>query len=202
MALAIELAKATQGQTSPNPTVGAVIVKHNQIIGLGSHLFAGLAHAEIYALGMNPSLNAGATLYVTLEPCCHLGKTPPCVDAIIQAKIKRVVIATLDKNPLVAGNGVQRLKDAGIDVDIGVMQQEAESLNKDFSYFVTHKAPYVTLKAGISLDAKLATCAGESKWITNQPARIDAHSYRHTHDAILVGVNTIITTTLHWPRIY
>lgn len=192
MALAIQLAKATLGQTSPNPVVGAIIVKHNQILGLGTHLQAGMAHAEILALDMAGSSAKGATLYVTLEPCTHFGRTPPCTLAIIQAEISRVVIACTDLNPLVAGQGIQQLQAAGIEVTFGIMEEEAKELNQVFFHYIQTKTPYITLKAGMSLDAKLATSSGESKWITNAAARADAHIYRHTHDAILVGINSIL----------
>lgn len=192
MKLAIDLAKSTVNQTSPNPSVGAVVVKDNKIIGIGCHLFAGQHHAEIYALNMHPELTEGATLYVTLEPCSHYGKTPPCVNYIIERGIKRVVIAILDPNPLVNGNGLKKLIDAGIKVEVGVLEEAAKELNKKYFYHIINKMPYVTLKVGMSLDGKLATSTNESKWITSEIARTDAHIYRATHDAILVGVNTII----------
>lgn len=191
MHLAIELARAAIGQTSPNPVVGSVVVRDGQIIGTGSHLYAGGPHAEVHALSVNKDMNTGATLYVTLEPCCHYGRTPPCTDAIIAAQIKRVVIATLDPNPLVNGQGITKLKEAGIEVTVGMCALEAERLNQAYFYYIQHKKPYITLKVGMSLDAKLATHTGDSKWITSREARDDAHSYRYTHDAILVGVNTI-----------
>lgn len=192
MALAIQLAKATKGQTSPNPSVGAVIVKHNQIIGMGSHLLAGLEHAEIHALNTAGKNAEGATLYVTLEPCAHFGKTPPCAAAIIKARIAKVVIATLDLNPQVRAKGVKQLQDAGIQVEVGLLEAEAIQINQEFFYSIQHKMPYISLKAGLSLDCKLATKSGESKWITNEQARLDVHHYRHTHDAILVGVGSVI----------
>ncbi len=192
MQLALNLAEATLGQTSPNPVVGAVVVKNGACIGSGAHLKAGHEHAEIIALNMANSEAIDATLYVTLEPCCHHGKTPPCVNRIIESGIKRVVIATLDPNPLVAGNGVKRLEEAGIEVDIGLMEAEAASLNKHFFHFIKTKTPYITLKAGISLDGKIATISGQSQWITNNKSREDSHIYRSRHDAILTGINTII----------
>lgn len=193
MNLALELARATLGQTAPNPSVAAIVVKNNQIIGIGTHLKAGLPHAEVYALKQAGQNAEAATLYVTLEPCVHFGKkTAPCVDLIIQAKIKKVVVAVLDPNPLVNGRGVEKLRAAGIDVVVGVMVDEALKLNQVFFNYMRNKTPFITLKAGMSLDGKLATVTGQSKWITNELARSDAHKYRHTHDAILVGVNTII----------
>ena len=161
MTLALQLARSTLGQTSPNPSVGAVIVKNGQIVGLGSHLFAGQEHAEIHALKTAGAGAKSATLYVTLEPCAHFGKTPPCTQVIIQAGIKRVFIATLDLNPHVSGIGVKELQAAGIDVEIGLCATEAQELNRPFFHFIQHKSPYVTLKAGMSLDSKLATVSGE-----------------------------------------
>lgn len=192
MQLAIDLARSTVNQTAPNPSVGAVVVRDNKILGVGCHLFAGSHHAEVYALNMHPDLIKDATLYVTLEPCSHYGKTPPCVNAIIEKGIKKVVIATLDPNPLVNGNGRQKLLDAGIMVEVGLLEEDAKEINKKYFYHIAHQMPYVTLKAGMSLDGKLATTSGESKWITSDIARTDAHLYRATHDAILVGVNTVI----------
>ena len=192
MQLAIELAKSVVNQTSPNPSVGAVLVKDGQIVGVGCHLFAGCNHAEIYALNMHPELAKGATLYVTLEPCSHFGKTPPCTDAIIEKCIKRVVIATLDPNSLVNGNGVKKLLAAGVEVEVGLLEQEAYELNKKYFYHIVNKMPYITLKAGMSLDGKLATANNESKWITSDLARDDAHIYRSSHDAIMVGVSTVL----------
>lgn len=193
MQLAIDLAKSVVNQTAPNPSVGAVLVKNGQIIGLGCHLFTGCPHAEIYALNMHPELTTGSTLYVTLEPCSHFGKTPPCVNTIIEKGVQRVVVATLDPNPLVNGRGAQLLRDAGISVEVGLCEQEAREYNKKYFYYIRNKMPYVTLKAGMSLDGKLATITNESKWITSATSRDDAHIYRSSHAAILVGVNTIIT---------
>lgn len=193
MNFALQLAKATDGQTSPNPSVGAVLVKNNQIIGMGSHLFAGMEHAEIYAIEMAKENTNGATLYVTLEPCVHYGKkTPPCTKAIIDAGIKRVYIATLDLNPEVSGDGVKALLDAGVQVEVGLLEVEAKKLNQKFFYYIQNKLPYLTLKAAISLDSKLATYTTESKWISNSKSLLDSHYYRHNHDAILVGIGTIL----------
>lgn len=192
MGLALHLAKATIGQTTPNPSVGAVIVNNGQIVGLGSHLFAGSFHAEIYAINMAGEKAKGATLYVTLEPCVHFGRTPPCTDAIIAAGIDTVVIATLDLNPEVAGRGVKALIVAGINVEVGLLEDEAKQINQVFFYFIQNKLPYVSIKAGMSLDGKLSTTHGESQWITNSKSRADAHYYRHTHDAILVGIGTVL----------
>lgn len=197
MALALQLAKQTAGQTSPNPMVGAVVVKDGNIIGVGAHLRAGTEHAEVHALRTAGENAHGATVYVTLEPCSHHGKTPPCCDLLIAKNVKRVVVAVLDSNPLVSGQGVKRLQEAGIDVTIGVLEKEAKELNRYFFHYMQAKRPFVTLKTAMSLDGKIATRTGESKWITGGEARADVHRYRHTHDAILVGVNTIITDNPH-----
>lgn len=193
MKLAITLAQQTSGQTSPNPAVGAVIVKNGQIVGIGAHLHAGSPHAEVHAIQMAGAKAIGADLYVTLEPCNHFGKTPPCTELIIQSGIKRVRIATEDPNPLVTGKGIKQLQNAGIDVEVGLCKKEADNLNKTFFHFIKTKQPYVTLKAAISLDGKIATHNGDSKWITSSEARLDVHELRHTHDAILVGINTVIS---------
>lgn len=193
MAHVINLAKFTTTQTRPNPQVAAIIVKNNEIVGIGSHLKTGGSHAEVYALDQAGELAKGATLYVNLEPCAHFGKTPPCADAIIKAGISKVVIANKDPNPLVAGLGIERLTNAGIDVICGVLENDAQQLNKVFFHNIQTKTPYVTIKAGLSLDGKIATKANISKWITGAEARIDAHKYRINHEAILVGVNTVIS---------
>ncbi|MFD3447858.1 bifunctional diaminohydroxyphosphoribosylaminopyrimidine deaminase/5-amino-6-(5-phosphoribosylamino)uracil reductase RibD [Microbacteriaceae bacterium 4G12] len=192
MKLALELTKATTGQTSPNPMVGAVVVNNGRIVGLGTHLQAGQAHAEVHALLMAGDKAGGSTVYVTLEPCSHYGKTPPCCNLLIEKKVKRVVIATLDHNPLVRGHGVKKLREAGIDVEVGVLEKEATTINKAFFHYMKTKTPYVTLKTAMSLDGKIATSTGESKWITGEEARRDVHVYRHQNDGILVGVNTVI----------
>jgi diaminohydroxyphosphoribosylaminopyrimidine deaminase / 5-amino-6-(5-phosphoribosylamino)uracil reductase len=192
MSLAIELAKQTKGQTSPNPVVGAVVVKNHEIVGMGAHLKAGEPHAEVHAIRMAGDKAKDATIYVTLEPCNHHGRTPPCSDLIIQSQIKRVVIASVDPNPLVAGSGIQKLRNAGIQVDVGILSKKATDLNKVFFHYISTKRPFVTLKSATSLDGKIATTTGESKWITGEASRLDVHQYRHEHDAILVGVNTVI----------
>ncbi len=192
MKTAIEMAQATEGQTSPNPAVGSVVVKDGEVLGMGAHLKAGHAHAEVHALNMAGSHAEGATIYVTLEPCSHHGKTPPCADRIVEAGIKRAVIATLDPNPQVAGRGVEKLKQAGIEVVTNVLKEQADDLNEVFYHYISTKIPYVTLKNAMSLDGKIATVTGESQWITGEKARADVHQDRHKHDAILVGVNTVI----------
>ncbi|MES5845056.1 MULTISPECIES: bifunctional diaminohydroxyphosphoribosylaminopyrimidine deaminase/5-amino-6-(5-phosphoribosylamino)uracil reductase RibD [unclassified Bacillus cereus group] len=197
MRIALQLAEGTSGQTSPNPMVGAVVVKDGNIVGMGAHLRAGEEHAEVHALHMAGDKAKGATVYVTLEPCSHFGKTPPCCELLIKKEVKRVVIATLDCNPLVSGNGKKRLEEAGIEVTTGVLEAEAVLLNRYFFHYMKTKRPFVTIKTAMSLDGKTATVTGESKWITSEDARADVHQYRHTHDAILVGVNTVIADNPH-----
>ena len=192
---AIELAKKRKGFTHPNPTVGAVLVKNGKIIGKGYHFKAGYPHAEREAIkdALSRGENIeGSTMYVTLEPCCHYGKTPPCTEAIIDNQIKRVVIATLDPNPLVAGNGVKILQKAGIDVKIGVLEGKAKRLNEDFFIFIKQKRPFVHLKVAQTLDGKIATKTGSSKWITNQKSREFAHILRNEATAVLVGKDTVL----------
>ncbi|CAM4042136.1 5-amino-6-(5-phosphoribosylamino)uracil reductase [Bacillus manliponensis] len=197
MALALQLAKSVSSQTSPNPTVGAVVVNDGQIVGLGAHLKCGTEHAEVHALRMAGEQANGATVYVTLEPCSHFGKTPPCCNLLIEKKVKRVVIGAVDENPLVFGNGIKALKQAGIDVCVGVLEKEAKQLNHFFFHYMKTKRPFVTLKAAMSLDGKTATTLGESRWITGDEARLNTHQYRNEYDAILVGVNTILADNPH-----
>lgn len=192
MELALKNASAMKGQTDPNPLVGAVIVNDNRVVGIGAHLKAGEPHAEIHALRMAGEAAKGGTIYVTLEPCSHYGRTGPCAVAIVEAGIKTVVIATLDPNPVVSGNGVKILKDAGIEVIIGVHQEESQKMNEVFNKFIVEKKPFVTLKSGITLDGKIATYASNSKWITSEQSRQDVHLLRNENMAILVGVNTVI----------
>ncbi len=197
MALALQLAQGTSGQTSPNPMVGAVVVKDGKIVGMGAHMRAGEEHAEVHALHMAGERAKGATIYVTLEPCSHFGKTPPCCELLIEKGVQRVVIATLDCNPLVSGNGKRRLEETGIEVTTGVLEAEATLLNRYFFHYMKTKRPFVTIKTAMSLDGKTATITGESQWITGEEARADVHHYRHMHDAILVGVNTVLTDNPH-----
>ncbi len=189
---ALSLALKAKGKTSPNPLVGAVIVKAGKVIGEGYHKQAGKEHAEIIALKKAKSLAKGATLYVNLEPCCHTGRTGPCTDAVIKAGIKKVVIAMRDPNPLVAGKGVAKLKKAGITVMEGLLYKEAKALNAPFEKFITQKLPFVTLKAAVSLDGKIAALSGDSKWISNEASRAKVHEMREESDAILVGLNTVL----------
>jgi len=189
---AIQLAKKGWYTTSPNPRVGCVLVKENTIIGRGWHQCAGQPHAEINALVDTNNQAEGATAYVTLEPCSHFGKTPPCCDALIKAKVKRVVIAMLDPNPLVAGQGAQRLKDAGIEVISGVLKKEAEALNRGFIKRMTDKRPFVRCKMAASLDGQTALASGESQWITSPQARQDVQRLRAESCAILTGIGTVL----------
>lgn len=192
MKFAIDMAANTKGQTNPNPVVGAIVVKDNQIVGMGAHLRAGEAHAEVHAITMAGEKAKNATVYVTLEPCSHFGRTPPCADLLIKSGVNRVVIGSTDPNPKVAGKGIEKLRYAGIEVLIGVLKEEANALNEVFFHYISTGLPYVTLKSATSLDGKIATVTGESKWITSESARLDVHKYRHQHDGILVGVNTIL----------
>ncbi|WP_339230267.1 bifunctional diaminohydroxyphosphoribosylaminopyrimidine deaminase/5-amino-6-(5-phosphoribosylamino)uracil reductase RibD [Oceanobacillus sp. FSL K6-2867] len=192
MDLALKNAQAMKGQTDPNPLVGSVIVNDNRIVGVGAHLKAGEAHAEINALRMAGDKAKGGTIYVTLEPCSHHGRTGPCAVAIAEAGIKKVVIATLDPNPIVAGNGVKILEDAGIEVVTGVMEDEARKMNEVFNKYIVTKKPFVTLKAGITLDGKVASHTFSSKWITSEESRQDVHQLRSENMAILVGINTVL----------
>ncbi|MCM3707363.1 bifunctional diaminohydroxyphosphoribosylaminopyrimidine deaminase/5-amino-6-(5-phosphoribosylamino)uracil reductase RibD [Cytobacillus firmus] len=192
MNMAIEMAKSTIGQTTPNPSVAAVVVRDNQVVGIGVHVKAGEPHAEVHALRMAGEKAKGAEIYVTLEPCSHFGKTPPCAKGIIDAGIKRVVIASVDPNPKVSGQGINTLRKAGIEVKIGLLKDQANNLNRAFFHYIQSNLPYVRLKTAISMDGKIATYTGESKWITGEQARNDSHSYRHQSDGILVGVNTVI----------
>lgn len=193
MKLALELAKATVGQTGMNPSVGCVVVKEGRIVGTGAHLRMGSAHAEVQALNMAGRDAEGSTVYVTLEPCSHHGRTPPCCERLVQEKVNRVVVATLDPNPQVAGRGVAYLQKHGIAVDIGLMEEEATRLNERFTFLITHQRPFVTLKSAMTLDGRIATKTGDSKWISGTRSREHTHHLRHTHDAIMVGVQTIIT---------
>lgn len=192
MERALELAANARGRTSPNPMVGAVIVREGRIVGEGWHRRAGEDHAEINALRMAGALAAGATMYVTLEPCAHQGRTPPCTQAIIEAHIRRVVVAMTDPNPQVNGKGITALREAGMAVKLGVCAGVAHQLNESFVKWVTEHRPFVTLKLAMSLDGKTATHTGESKWITGAPARLAGHRLRDLTDAIAVGVGTVV----------
>ena len=189
---ALALAKRGVGRTTPNPMVGAVLVKAQRVIGEGFHPAAGAPHAEIFALRAAGEAARGATLYVTLEPCAHYGRTPPCADAVVRAGIRRVVFASFDPNPLVAGQGAARLREAGIEVVSGTYQHEEERLNEAYRWWIVQRSPFVTLKLAASLDGKLATRTGESRWITGEAARRDVHRLRGRQDAILTTSATVI----------
>ncbi|MCD6093845.1 MAG: bifunctional diaminohydroxyphosphoribosylaminopyrimidine deaminase/5-amino-6-(5-phosphoribosylamino)uracil reductase RibD [Candidatus Omnitrophica bacterium] len=192
MQLALRLALKGKGKTSPNPLVGAVVVKNGEIIGRGYHRQAGKRHAEIVALDEAGKKARGSTLYVNLEPCATYGRTPPCVDRIIKEGVKKVVIGMLDPNPVNRKKGIRKLKTQNIDVKTGVLTKEAEELNKCWIKFITQREPYVILKVARSLDGKIATFTGDSKWITSPAARGYVHRLRSEVDAILVGINTVL----------
>lgn len=192
MRVALQMARNAEGRTSPNPLVGAVIVRDGRIVATGWHRKAGTPHAEIHALNMAGALAKGATMYVTLEPCAHYGRTGPCAKAVAAAGIRRVVIAMKDPNPLVAGKGIQILEEAGIDVTCGVLEQEAIRLNEVFLKWIMGKMPFVVLKTAMTLDGKIATSTGESQWITNETSRRRVHEWRDIYDAILVGIGTVL----------
>lgn len=193
MSLAIAEAKKGEFTTRPNPAVGCVIVKDGKIIGTGFHLKAGQPHAEVFALrAASTHGTQGATAYVTLEPCSHTGRTPPCADALIGSGVSRVVVAGLDPNPKVAGNGIKKLQDAGIDVAVGVCADEARQLNLGFLKAMQTGRPYVRLKVAASLDGRTAMATGESKWITGAPAREDVQRLRAKSAAIITGSGTIM----------
>lgn len=193
MILALRLAAKGQGTTSPNPMVGALVVRQGKIIGDGFHLRPGTQHAEILALQQAGKGARGATLYVTLEPCCHLEKrTPPCVPEILRSGIRRVVIAMQDPNPSVKGRGAAALRRAGLSVTVGVARSEAEELNKVYCHWTKTGRPYVILKAGMTLDGQVATASGESRWITGHLSRREGHQLRGHVDAVLVGVGTVL----------
>lgn len=192
MKMALDLAAAAMGRTSPNPMVGALVVRDGKVVGRGFHARAGTPHAEVVALKDAGEKARGATLYVTLEPCCHHGRTGPCTEAVIGAGVKRVVAAMADPNPLVAGKGLARLKNAGLEVEVGVMEEESWGLNEVFIKYITAGLPFVVMKAAVSLDGKIATRTGDSRWITGPEARQYGHRLRDRYDAIMVGVNTVL----------
>ena len=196
MARALKLAENGVGKTAPNPLVGAVVVKDGRIIGEGWHERFGQAHAEVNAVNHAEKAAgsvADATIYVNLEPCCHYGKTPPCTELLIAKKLKRVVIGTLDPNPEVAGKGAERLRNAGIQVTAGVLEDESKELNEVFFHYIQTSMPFVVLKAAVSLDGKIAAYSGKSKWITGDAARAEVHGLRNRYTAVMAGVGTVIT---------
>lgn len=192
MSRALDLAKRGAGYVNPNPLVGAVIVKDNKIIAEGYHAKYGEAHAEINAIGNATEPVIGAAMYVTLEPCSHYGKTPPCVEAIIDKGIKKVVVAAEDPNPLVAGRGIKILRENGIEVITGVLEDKAKKLNEIFIKFITTGLPFCALKTAMTLDGKIATYTGDSRWITNNKSREYVHRLRHKYSSIMVGVGTVL----------
>ncbi|GKS11877.1 riboflavin biosynthesis protein RibD [Paenibacillus chitinolyticus] len=208
MRLALQMAQAALGQTGINPVVGCVVVKDGRIVGMGAHLKRGEGHAEVLALQMAGREAEGATAYVTLEPCSHYGKTPPCSDRLIESGIRRVVVASVDPNPLVAGSGIARLRSRGIDVEAGLLADEANALNEAFRKFIVTRLPFVTMKSASTLDGKIAAKTGDSKWITGAPARELVHAMRHRHAAIMVGIGTVLaddpelTTRLSVPALH
>lgn len=191
MSRALELAALAMGRTSPNPLVGCVIVKDGVIVGEGYHQKAGTPHAEVHALQAAGEHARGATAYVTLEPCSHFGKTPPCADALIKAGIQRVVVAMVDPNPLVGGQGITRLRAAGIQVDVGLKEKEARTLNKGFLKAMQTGLPFVLYKSALTLDGKIATESGDSKWVSNEASRAYVHRLRDHFDVIMVGSETV-----------
>ncbi len=193
MALALHLAAKGRGHTSPNPMVGAVVVNRGTIVGQGSHRKVGGPHAEVIALSQAASRAKGGTLYVTLEPCSHLKKrTPPCVPLVIASGVRRVVVGMVDPNPQVKGRGVARLKRAGIRVEVGCCERDARQLNEAYLHWVQTGRPFTILKAGMTLDGRIATAGGESQWITDEAARKQAHGLRADVDAVLVGIGTVL----------
>ena len=190
MARALRLAERGRYSTQPNPRVGCVIVKNGEVVGEGFHVRAGQAHAEILALEAAGTKAKGAEIYVTLEPCCHHGHTPPCTDALIRAGIKRVAAAMEDPNPKVAGQGLTALRLAGIETDVGLMEQEAEELNRGFVSRMSRSRPWVTLKLAMSLDGRTAMASGEARWITGVEARADSHRLRAEAGSVLTSVNS------------
>lgn len=192
MKRALELAEKGAGHTNPNPLVGAVIVKDGKVIGEGYHQVYGSYHAEINAFKNASEDVKGATMYVTLEPCSHYGKTPPCANAIVEKGIKKVVVALEDPNPEVSGRGIKILRDNGIEVVTGVLQEESRKLNEIFLKYITTKLPFCILKTAMTLDGKIAASSGDSKWITNEESRRYVHKLRHRVSAIMVGIGTVI----------
>ncbi len=192
MNLALELAQTAKGSTNPNPLVGAVIVKNGMIVGTGLHRKAGEPHAEVHAFRMAGDHAEGATLYVTLEPCSHYGKTPPCAELVKDSGVSRVVVAMKDPNPLVAGRGIKLIEDAGIEVEAGLLEAEAAKLNERFIHNMLHKRPFVIAKTAMTLDGKLAAYNGHSKWVTGAESRQTVHYLRNEVDSILVGIGTVL----------
>ncbi len=192
MKRALELAKLGEGKTSPNPMVGAVVVKNGEIVGEGYHQEYGGPHAEVFALEEAGKKAVGADIYVTLEPCSHYGKTPPCAQKLIDTGIKKAVVAMVDPNPEVSGRGIEMLREAGIKVELGLLKNEAQKLNEIFLKYIQSDYPFVFLKKAQTLDGYIASKTGDSKWITNSAARLEGHKLRHRIDAIMVGIGTVL----------
>jgi diaminohydroxyphosphoribosylaminopyrimidine deaminase/5-amino-6-(5-phosphoribosylamino)uracil reductase len=191
MGEALRLAERGAGRTTPNPAVGAVVTRNGRLVGRGYHRRAGGPHAEIFALRQASARARGATLYVTLEPCCHFGRTPPCVDAVLASGVSRVVVGMLDPNPRVRGRGVAQLRRAGLRVDVGVRERQCRGLNEDFVKYVTRGLPFVVLKLAATLDGRIATAKGDSRWVTGTAARRRVHEMRNRLDAVVVGSETV-----------
>ncbi len=204
MKRALRLARRGRGQASPNPLVGCVVARAGKVLGEGFHTYTGVQHAEALALGRAGSGARGADLYVTLEPCCHQGRTPPCVERILEAGIHRVWVGVRDPNPLVAGKGILALRQAGVEVAEGLCAPQAEQLNEAFFHFIQTGRPFVLLKLALTLDGKIATSTGDSQWITGPRARRWSHRLRYEYDAILVGIETLLeddpSLTVRWRR--
>jgi diaminohydroxyphosphoribosylaminopyrimidine deaminase / 5-amino-6-(5-phosphoribosylamino)uracil reductase len=192
MRLALTEARRGVGRTAPNPAVGCVIVKDGKIVGRGWHRKAGTPHAEVHALNEAGELARGADAYVTLEPCSHYGKTPPCAEALIAARVARVFVGMVDPNPLVAGKGIGMLKEAGIEVETGLLEDACRELNRPFIKWIQSRLPYVVLKSALTLDGMSATVNGDSRWVTGDRARAEVHRLRGKLDAIMVGVGTVL----------
>lgn len=192
MQRALELAALAVGRTSPNPLVGAILVKDGEVVGEGYHRKAGTPHAEVHALQAAGDDARDATLYVTLEPCSHYGRTPPCADAVVKAGVKRVVIACLDPNPSVSGEGLRIIQDAGLETTVGVLGEEARRLNEVFFKYIETGIPFITLKVATTLDGKIATSTGDSRWISSETSRKYVHKLRNIYDAIMVGIGTVL----------
>ena len=193
MKLALSLAEKGRGYVNPNPLVGAVIVKDGKVIGEGYHTAFGKSHAEIEAINSATEDIKGATMYVTLEPCCHQGKTPPCTEAIIKNQLARVVVATTDPNPLVSGSGIEKLKQSNIEITVGVLEEMAKIQNEVFIHYMTTNLPFTILKYAMSLDGKIACHTGDSKWITSEKSRTDVHRLRSSVSAVVTGIGTILS---------
>jgi diaminohydroxyphosphoribosylaminopyrimidine deaminase / 5-amino-6-(5-phosphoribosylamino)uracil reductase len=192
MKMALDLAATAKGNTNPNPVVGAILVKNGVIVGSGLHRKAGEPHAEVHAFRMAGEHAKGATLYVTLEPCSHYGKTPPCANLVKESEVSRVVVAMQDPNPQVAGRGIGILRDAGIEVEVGVLEEEAKLLNERFIHNMLTRTPFVISKVAMTLDGKIAAYNGHSKWVTGEESRHNVHRLRHEVDSILVGIGTVL----------